>query len=98
MEIEFDDTDLERLAFEASYMGKWSRALIRAYRKRVTQIMQVPSREILYTRGGLHLKKLHGKRRNQHSMRLNEKDRLIIEFKKSNGKEIIHIVKIEDYH
>ncbi len=97
MDVEFHDSDLERLAFESSFM-KGSPALVRSYRKRINQIIQAPNRQALYAFKSLRLEKLKGKREDQHSMRINDQYRLIIEFRKKNKHEKVIIINIEDYH
>ena len=99
MHVEFQDPELDRLAFEGTYVGKWSPALVRAYRKRVNQIRQAPNQQVLYAFKGLHLEKLKkGKMQGKHSMKINDQFRLIVRFSKKNGKDTVIIIKIEDYH
>lgn len=99
MDIEFQDPELDRLAFDETYVGNWSPALVRAYRKRVNQIMQAPNQQVLYAFKGLRLEKLKkGKMRGKYSMRINDQFRLILQFSKKNGKDTLIIIKIEDYH
>lgn len=97
MDIEFQDSELERLAFESSYVTG-SLALVRSYRKRINQIMQAPNRQTLYAFRSLRLEKLKGKRKGQHAMRINDQYRLIVEFGKKNRHEKVVIINIEDYH
>jgi proteic killer suppression protein len=99
MDIQFRDSELDRLAFDETYVGKWSPALVRAYRKRVNQIREAPNQQVLYAFKGLHLEKLKkGKMRAKHSMKINDQFRLIVGFAKKNGKDTVIIIKIEDYH
>ena len=98
MDIEFQDSKLERLAYDASYMGKWPLALVRAYRKRINQIMQVPNRQVLYKIASLRLEKLKGKEKHLYSVRINDQYRVLIQIRQDNNGETIVIVKIEDYH
>ena len=97
MEIEFQDSELERLAFEASYVIE-PLALMKGYRKRINQIIQVPNRQALYAYKSLRLEKLIGRRKGKHSMRINNQYRLIIEFRQKNKHEKVVIINIEDYH
>ncbi|MCJ7578115.1 MAG: type II toxin-antitoxin system RelE/ParE family toxin [candidate division Zixibacteria bacterium] len=98
MDIEFQDPELDRLAFDETYVGNWSPALVRAYRKRVNQIMQAPNQQVLYAFKGLRLEKLKGKMQGKHSMKINDQFRLIVRFTKKNGNDTLIIIKIEDYH
>ena len=98
MDIDFQDSELNRLAFDGSYVGNCSPALVRAYRKRVNQISQAPNQQSLYAFKSLRLEKLKGKMRGKYSMRINDQFRLIVQFAKRNGKDTVIIIKIEDYH
>jgi len=46
----------------------------------------------------LHYKKLKGQRRGQHSMRLNDQFRLVLEWQEDEHGKYLLIVNIEDYH
>jgi len=47
----------------------------------------------------LHFEKLKGKRKNQHSIKLNDQYRLIVELVQINAKvKTIKIIEIIDYH
>jgi toxin HigB-1 len=99
MDIEFQDLELDRLAFDQTYIGKWSPALVRAYRKRVNQISQAPNQQVLYAFKGLRLEKLKkGEMQGKYSMRINDQFRLIVQFSKKNGNDTLIIIKIKDYH
>ncbi|MCK4787879.1 MAG: type II toxin-antitoxin system RelE/ParE family toxin [Desulfobacteraceae bacterium] len=98
MDIRFRDSKLDRLAFDETYVGKWSPALVRAYRKRVNQIRQASNQQVLYAFRSLRLEKLKGKMQGKYSMRINDQFRLIVRFAKKNGKDTVIIIKIEDYH
>ena len=98
MEIEFDDDELDRLETDARYISKHSATIVSLYRKRLQTIRSAPDERDLYALKSLHFEKLKGQRSHQHSMRLNDQWRLILEFKgKSPNKKII-IMSIEDYH
>ena len=47
---------------------------------------------------GLAFEKLKGKRAHQHSLRLNDQWRLIIELRGKGPRKIIGVVEIADYH
>jgi proteic killer suppression protein len=98
MEFEIADSELEDMAYNGNYKGRWPDSIVRTYRKRVTIIKQAKNRMDLYALRSLCLEKLKGKRQHEHSMCLNDKYRLVLEFAKRNEKEIIIIKKIEDYH
>ena len=98
MDIEFQDSELERLAFDQSYFGKRSPALVKAYRKKVNLIRNVPDQQVLRAFRSLRLEKLKGKMQGKYSMRINDQFRLIVQFAKKNGKDTVIVIRIEDYH
>jgi proteic killer suppression protein len=98
MEIEFADPEMEKLAKDARYIGKHSFAKIKKYRERINSILQAVDRRDLYAQKSLRLEKLKGEREHQYSIRLNDQDRLIVEFVKKEHREIAKIIGMEDYH
>ena len=94
MEVEFADDKLDRLETDANYTARLSPALVKAFRKRMQQIRAAPDERTFYTIGGLHFEK-HG--RDQHSMRLNDQFRLIVEIL-DKGRKALRVVKITDPH
>lgn len=51
-----------------------------------------------YAMKSLHFEKLKGDRSHQHSMRLNDQWRLILEFERGNDGKVVLVIGIEDYH
>jgi proteic killer suppression protein len=98
MEIEFADPEMEKLATDAKYIGKYPFAKIKKYRERIISILQAVDRRDLYAQKSLRLEKLQGERKHQHSIRLNDQNRLIVEFVKKEHMEIAKIIAMEDYH
>lgn len=98
MDVEYANSELERLAEDATYLGNHSAAKILKYRNRINRIRQAVNRLDLYAQKSLRLEKLKGQRQHQHSMRLNDQYRLIVEFQKRSGKEIVKVINLEDYH
>lgn len=98
MEVDFQDSELEEMANDSNYKGNWSPAIVKALRKRLNFIKQAIGQQDLYAFRSNHLEKLKGQRHGQHSIRLNNQYRLIIQFKTRQGKKIVSIIKIEDYH
>ncbi len=94
MEVEFADDKLDRLETDADYTARLSRALVRAFRKRMQQIRAATDERDFYNNKGLHYKK-YG--RHQHSMRLNDQFRLIVEIL-DKGTKAVRVVKITDPH
>jgi proteic killer suppression protein len=52
----------------------------------------------LYARRSFRFEKLVGDRSGQHSMRLNDQWRLIVELRGEAPKKVIHVIEIVDYH
>lgn len=100
MKIEIRDTEYRRLAEDADYRGKakWSDSILKSYRNKLKVIDNAGDRRDLYAIKSLRLEQLKGKRKHQHSVRLDRQWRLIIEFKKLDSGEVVAIIKIEDYH
>lgn len=98
MEVEFDDDNLDKLETDARYRAGFSTVMVSLFRRRMQTIRSAPDERDLYALKSLHFEKLKGQRSHQHSIRLNEQWRLILEFKgKSPNKKIV-IIAIEDYH
>jgi len=98
MEIEFKNDDLDRLEQDPKFTAGFDKAIVRAYRKLMQLIRAARDERDLYAMRGARFKKLQGGRSHQHSLRLNDEMRLIVEIKSSTPKNIILIVSIEDYH
>ena len=95
----FDDENLDRLEIDPQYSAGNSQAIVKAYRKRMQQIRAASDERDFYPLKSLRFEKLGGKRKHQHSMRLNDQYRLIVELIKGNPQgTIIKVVGIEDYH
>ncbi len=98
METEFRDDDLDRLETDAAFNAGYAKDLVKAYRKRMQAIRAAIDERDLRAVKGNHFEKLQGDRSHQHSLRLNDKWRLIVEIKSGNPKNTIVVVGIEDYH
>src|SRR5712691_9181267 len=98
MEVQFRDAKLDRLETDPKYDGGFSQAIVTAYRKRMQTIRAAPDERVFYQLKSLHFEKLLGNRSHQHSMRLNDQWRLIIEFVGDAPQKTVLIVSIEDYH
>ena len=98
MEIEFGNNDCDRLETDPNFNAGYSRAIVKAYRKRIQAIRAAIDERAFYAMKSLHYEKLSGDRSHQHSMRLNRQWRLIIELRKRNDATVVFIVGIEDYH
>ena len=98
MEIEFDDEDLDRLETEPKFTAGFEQPIVRSFRKVMQFLRSAEDERDIYAMRGLQFKKLKGKRDHERSIRLNQQWRLILEIKEGNPKNILRIMKIEDYH
>lgn len=98
MDVEFDDDELDRLETDAEFLGRFAAPIARQFR-RVMQIIRAPVDERdLYEFKSRRFEKMKGKRQHQHSLRLNDQWRLIVEIRGEHPRKRIAIVAIEDYH
>ncbi len=98
MEIRYRDPDLERLEKDPKFLGRFSPAVVSAFRKRINFIRQAANERDLYAWKSLHIEKLKGDRKNEHSMRLNDQWRLIFTIGTDSDGKYFLAISIEDYH
>ncbi len=96
MRLRFRSAALERLETEDSQA--YAEAVTARYRHRLNFIRQAPDERDFRAMKSLHFEQLKGNRSHQHSMRLNQQFRLILEFSGAGVERIIDVVGIEDYH
>ena len=98
MEVVFRDSSLDRLEADAKFNAGFSRAVVKAFRKRMQYIRGAADERAFYEMKSLHFEKLKGDRKEQHSMKLNDQWRLIVKLEKKSEKTVVEILSIEDYH
>jgi len=98
MDCSFENDDLEKMETDPAFSGAYSDAVVKAFRKRMQQIRAAVDERTFYALKSLRFEKLKGKRSHQHSMRLNDQYRLILEMEHSGKANRIVIINIEDYH
>ena len=98
MRVEFDDDDLDRLETDPDFTAGHGTEIVRGFRKVMQSIRAAPDERTLYALRGLAFEKLKGKRKHQHSLRINKQWRLIVELRSKGPDKRIAIVAIEDYH
>src|SRR5262245_22869315 len=98
MKVAFRDDALARLETDPSFTAGLSAALVKAYRKRLNFIRQAQDERDLRAWASLNFEKLKGARSHQHSIRLNDQWRLILEFEGEGPSKTVAIVAVEDYH
>ena len=98
MDVTFVDKSLERLETDAGFSAGFSDAIVKAFRRRMQQIRAARDERTFYAFRALRFEKLRGDRKGQHSMRLNDQWRLIMEIRGAAKNKVVHIVEIVDYH
>lgn len=98
MEVRFKDPLLDSLETDPQATGGFEEAVVSAFRKRMQFIRAAKDERDFYQWKSLHFEKLKGDRAHQHSMRLNDQWRLILEFEGTAPNKTVVIVSIEDYH
>jgi proteic killer suppression protein len=81
------------LEVDRAFTAGFAVEIVRGFRKAMMAIRAAQDSRDLY-RGGLRTEKLKGARQHQHSIRLNDQWRLIVEIDSAK----IKIIAIEDYH
>jgi proteic killer suppression protein len=97
MDVSFRDDELERLDREASFTAKLAPGVVKAFRKRMQTIKAASDERDFYAFKSLHYEQMKSNPK-QHSMRLNDQYRLIIELEEGSGTKAVVVVRIEDYH
>ncbi|MGI8552526.1 MAG: type II toxin-antitoxin system RelE/ParE family toxin [Dehalococcoidia bacterium] len=98
MEIQFANSDLDRLETDPAFAMGLAVPIVRAYRKRLQFIRSALDERDFYTMKSWRFEKRKGKRQDQYSMRLNQQFRLIPELLGSGRDKLVRILGIEDYH
>ncbi len=98
MEIEYDDPDLDRLETDPGFTAGLAPAIVKGFRKAIGFIRAAVDERDLYAMRGLNFKKLERDRADQHSMKLNDQWRLILEIRGEAPKKRIGVIEIVDYH
>lgn len=98
MKVRHSDPALQKLESDPSQTAGFSPAIVKAFRNRLNFIRNCLDERDLYAWKSLRLKALQGARSHQHSVRLNDQWRLVIEFEGEAPNKTAIIVSIEDYH
>ena len=98
VDVIFRDSRLDRLETDAGFDAGLPSEIVRAYRRRMQQIRAAADERDFYSQKSLRFEKLHGDRKHQRSMRLNDQWRLILEIRADCARRSVVVVAIEDYH
>jgi proteic killer suppression protein len=98
MEVQFGDDELKQIACDPNVKTGWDVGLVKKFRQRIQQLYAAQDERVLRALKSLHFEKLKGNRDHQHSIRLNDQWRLILEFDDSTVPKTVVVIGIEDYH
>lgn len=98
MDVEFADSNLQRLYTDRECNAGFSTAVIQTFRKKVLLLVTAPDERDLRNARSLHFKRLKGNRKHQWSIRLNGPWRLILEKREVNKATTFVVVAIENEH
>jgi proteic killer suppression protein len=98
MKVRFANDALDRLETDVDYEMGLGPGVVRAYRTRLQAIRAALDERDFYALKSLHFEKLKGKRKHQHSMRLNKQLRLVVELQGKGQSKVVLVVGVEDYH
>ncbi len=98
MELRFADEELQRLYTDPKFTAKLPQGVVKAFRDLVRYIQQAVDERDFYNMKSLHYEKLKGGNGRNHSMRLNDQYRLLMEVDGRSQKKTVVILKVEDYH
>lgn len=98
LEVVISDDALIALATDKNARSGFPQTVEKKFRLRVQQMMSFGDERDFYAIKSLHFEKLKGDRSHQHSIRLNDQWRMILEFEGEAPNKKVIIVGIEDYH
>lgn len=98
MDVRYRDGRLEKMESDKDFDGGYQLGIAKIFRKRIQYIRAAADERDFYSLRSLNYEKLKGDRSHQHSMRLNDQWRLIIELEGEAPSKTVVVVQIEDYH
>ena len=98
MRVRHADSQVEALETDSTLDGAYAAGIPRAYRKLMNLIRNAVDERAFYAMKALHFKKLKPPFEHQHSMRLNDQWRLVLEFEGKGSSKVVVVVGIKDYH
>jgi proteic killer suppression protein len=98
MKVRFHNKDVQQLETDSGFFGGFSGDLVKVFRSRVHFIRQAQDERDLYAMKSFRFEKLKGGRSHQHSIRLNDQWRVVLEFEGDAPNKVAVIIDIEDYH
>lgn len=98
MDVQFDDPHLDALEQDITQTAGHGAAVDKGFRKLIFFIRAAKDERDLREMRSFRFEKVKGKRSHQHSLRINDQWRLIVEIRTTNERKWIGVISIEDYH
>ena len=98
MKVEIDDKALRAMYTDHEQSGGFSEAIANRFRFVVGFLVGMQDERDFQVMPGLRFEKLKGRRAHQHSLRLNDQWRLIIEIRGKGPEKRVGVIEIVDYH
>lgn len=99
MRLRFRQAELRRLYEDpVAHSRRLGPDLIKNYRKKIAFLASAENEQDIRAMKSLRLEKLSGDRDGQHSIRLNDQWRLILEFETDDDGRLVAVIEITDYH
>ena len=98
MQVAFAADWLDRLETDPDFTAGLGPSVDKGYRKAIQAIRAANDERDLYAMRGLRFEKLKGDRRGQHSLRVNDQYRLIVELLGDGQNKKMGVIEIVDYH
>jgi len=98
MEVKFKDADLDRMETDPHFAAGWPPNIVSSYRRKMQLIRAAADERFIRSMKSLHFEKLAPPRDHQHSIRLNNQWRLILELIGEGERKRVVIFGLEDYH
>lgn len=95
MDLRFENAALEKLYTDPRYNHDLPPAAVAAFHRRMVTIRSARDERVFYGLKALHFQKLKGARKHQHSMKLNDQWRLIVELQGKGPDKVVAISCIE---
>ena len=98
MRFEFRDASLEQVYFDPKASLGHGPAVNKGFRKVMNRIDAAHDERDLRELKGLHYEKLKGNRSHQHSLKITDQWRLVVERVEEGGITSLLVISVEDYH
>lgn len=98
MRFRFKTKKLEELYTSEKGAQRYSEEVVDSFFDAMEIIHAAKDERDLYSLKGFHFERLSGKRKGEHSLRLNKQFRLIVTFEKDAEGKFILVIDIKDYH